>query len=56
MRGRRPRRRDLDPDARLLEPEAWDQPKRLTRREALDHVGADWRSTHSDFHAETTDD
>lgn len=56
MRGRCPRRRDLDPDARLLEPEAWDQPKRLTRREALDHVGADWRSTHSDFHAETMDD
>jgi hypothetical protein len=56
MSALRRRRRDLDPDERLLEPEAWEQPRRLTRREGLDHIGADWRSTRPDFHAETTDD
>ncbi|WP_156320236.1 hypothetical protein [Brevundimonas sp. AAP58] len=50
------RRRALDPDDRLLEPEVWEQPRRLTRREGLNHIGADWRSTRSDFHAETNDD
>ncbi|MCA3700756.1 MAG: hypothetical protein IOB84_13370, partial [Brevundimonas sp.] len=39
------RRREIDPDDRLLELEVWDQPQRLTRREAFAHVGADWRFT-----------
>ena len=50
------RRREIDPDWHLLEPEVWDQPQRLTRREALHHVGADWRSTRHDFHSEKIDD
>jgi hypothetical protein len=50
------RRREIDPDWHLLEPEVWDQPQRLTRREALHHVGADWRSTRPDFHSEKIDD
>jgi len=56
MSGLRPRRGERDPDDRLLEPETWEQPRRLTRREGLDHIGADWRSTRPDFDAETTDD
>lgn len=50
------RRRALDPDDRLLEPEVWEQPRRLTRREGLNHIGADWRSTRPVFHPESIDD
>jgi hypothetical protein len=56
MSGPRRGRRALDPDDRLLERQVWEQPRRLTQREGLDHLGADWRSTRPVFDPETTHD
>lgn len=46
------RRRSLDPDERLLEPEVWEAPRRLSAEESLDLTGTDWRSTRPLFSPE----
>ena len=48
----RRRRRLASPDDRLLEPEVWETPCRLSHEEGLDLTGADWRSTRPVFSPE----
>lgn len=45
-------RRLVSPDDCLLEPEAWDTPRKLSPEEGLDLTGADWRSTRPVFSPE----
>ncbi len=52
----RRRRRVVAPDDRLLEPEVWETPRRLSPRESLDLTGADWRSTRPVFSPEMDHD
>jgi hypothetical protein len=42
----------VSPDDRLLEPEVWEMPRRLSPEEGLDLTGADWRSTRPTFSQE----
>ena len=46
------RRRPIDLDDRLLEPEVWEVPARLSAEERLDLTGVDWRSTRPLFSPE----
>ncbi len=52
----RRRRRLISPDDRLLEPEVWEVPRRLSHDEGLDLTGSDWRSTRPVFSPEMDHD
>lgn len=52
----RRRRRLVSPDDRLLEPEVWEVPRRLSPEEGLDLTGVDWRSTRPVFSPEMDHD